>query len=178
MVFTRALAVIIFLMALVPSTASAQTSTVISHRSASVVSNSPWAEVASSKTEKLNLSDGLYSLNVMAEGLGYVVWVTSTIDVFTKSGAYVETLVDLWQYNFAISLNETANFAISGSADKYYQFSSMIYVSDAVASYSTTLSRITAVPGPEAGAGLGFGLAGALSVWLARRDKRLSRDQE
>lgn len=178
MVSKLSLVACVIVAGLSPTAASANASTVIEHRSGTATSPSTWDPVDDQEWRRLDLADGFYSLKLMASGFGDIAWAWSSIDAYTKAGKLLGNVVDIWRYNHEINFDETVEFSITGAADKYFIFASGVIAQNGTTSYSTTLSRITAVPGPEAGAGLGFGLAGALSVWLARRDKRLRSDQE
>jgi hypothetical protein len=155
---------------LIPASAMADTSTVIASVSESISGSD-----SKSYQQIVHLSDGHYTLGLkmIGDALGETFAYTQLFEVIAKTGSSTDLFLRIAKPSSigGLPFAQLLNFDVVDGASKYYVWSYSISTDGAAsASYTTSISKITAVPGPEAGAGLGA-LAMLAVAYFARRQR-------
>lgn len=157
------------LIALMPFPALADTSEVVAS-----VSNSVSGTQFKENQQIVHLTDGRYSLGLemIGDALGQTFAFSRLMEVLTETNAATGLRIAVTKPLSVggLPFDQAVDFNVVDGANKFFVWSYGINSYGAAsASYTTNISRVTAVPGPEAGTGLGaIALLGA-AYWAKRR---------
>lgn len=166
------------LIGLLLSTNAIAAETVLSSHSGSASSAFSGLSSQNYKSDVLSLTDGTYTLKLLStlvnSGASSYASAGAALYKYTLSGAFVGGVMSLSGENNSVgtkTLDLSTTFNLTDTANYLFAFTSIASAAGGSSSLNATLSQVTAVPGPEAGAGLGALAMGGMALYLKRRRK-------